>query len=346
MTVNGVIRKEELGVTTPHEHALIDIRNQYPGDCIPGSLGWDGKVSKEHYDLLMADPYALRDNLVLDNQELAVREVSLFAQAGGQSFVDVTLGHIGRDIQFLKRLSDETGLHVVAATGFYTGDAHPERVATMTIEELADEMIAELTEGIDGTDIKAGIIGEIGTSMEISNDEIKVLKASALAHQKTGAPVMVHLCPWVKNGMQVVDILESHGVSPEHICLCHTDVLLDVEDMLHLLERGVYLEFDNFGKEFTQGSAYGRFPSDEERMEVFYQLIDAGYLNQILVSCDICLKNLLTVHGGPGYGHILTKIQDMIREKDSNWLEILRAVLVDNPARYLDNPSSAHNQNH
>lgn len=337
MTVNGVIRKEELGITSPHEHALIDISNQYPGDRTPGSLGWDGKVAKEHYDLLMADPYALRDNLILDDKEMAVAEVDIFAKAGGGTFVDVTLGHIGRDVEFLKRLSDKTGLHVVAATGFYTADAHPERVANMTVEELAEEMIKELTEGIDGTDIKAGIIGEIGTSMELHEDEIKVLKASALAHIKTGAPVMVHLCPWVKHGMQVVDILEEHGVSPESICLCHTDVLLDVEDMRNLLERGVYLEFDNFGKEFTQGSAYGRFPSDEERMEVFYQLIDAGYMNQLLVACDVCLKNLLTVHGGPGYGHMLLKIQDMIREKCPNAEEILRAVLVDNPARYLNN---------
>ena len=208
----------------------------------------------------------------------------------------------------------------------------------MTVEELADEMVAELTEGIDGTDIKAGIIGEIGTSMVMHEDEIKVLKASALAHAKTGAPVMVHLCPWVKNGMQVIDILESHGVSPKHICLCHTDVLLDVEDMRNLLKRGVYLEFDNFGKEFTQGSAYGRFPSDEERMEIFYKLVDAGFLNQILVACDVCLKNLLVAHGGPGYGHFLLRIVDMIREKCANAEEIIQAVLVDNPARYLDNP--------
>lgn len=251
--------------------------------------------------------------------------------------MDVTLGHIGRDVEFLKRLSDATGMHVVAATGFYTADAHPERVATMTIEELADEMIRELTIGIGETDIKAGIIGEIGTSMEISDDEIKVLKASALAHIKTGAPVMVHLCPWVKNGMRVIDILEKNGVRPAHICVCHTDVLLDVEDMKNILNRGVYLEFDNFGKEFTQGSAYGRFPSDEERMEVFYKLVDAGFLNQILVACDVCLKNLLVAHGGPGYGHFLLKIVDMIREKCANAEEIIQAVLVDNPARYLDN---------
>ena len=338
MTVKGVVRKEDLGITTPHEHALIDISNQYPGDCTPGSLGWDGKVAKEHYELLMADPYALRDNLRLDNEDLAVEEVNVFTKAGGQTFVDVTPCGIGRDIQFLKRLSDKTGLHVVAPCGFYTADAHPERVASMTIEELADEMIAELTQGIDGTDMKAGIIGEIGTSMEIHEDEIKVLKAAALAHVKTGAPVMVHLCPWVKQGIRVVDILESHGVSPEHICICHTDVLLDVEDMINILKRGVYLEFDNFGKEFTQGSAYGRFPSDEERMEVFYKLVDAGYVNQILFSCDVCLKNLLLTHEGPGYGHILLKITDMIREKYQNAEDVIKAVLVDNPANYLDNP--------
>lgn len=338
MTVKGVIRKEDLGITTPHEHALIDISNQYPGECAPGTLGWDGKVSKEHYDLLMADPYALRDNLILADEDLAVAEVDIFAKAGGGSFVDVTPCGIGRDVEFLKRLSDKTGLHVVAACGFYTADAHPERVASMTIEELADEMVAELTVGIDGTDIKAGIIGELGTSMEIHEDEIKVLEAAALAHQKTGAPVMVHLCPWVKQGLRVIDILESHGVSPEHICICHTDVLLDTEDMKQILDRGVYLEFDNFGKEFTQGSAYGRFPSDEERMEVFYELIEAGYMNQILVSCDICLKNLLAVHGGPGYGHILLKIREEINKKCANAEEILQTVLVDNPARYLDNP--------
>lgn len=338
MTVNGVIRKEALGITTPHEHALIDIRNQYPGDTTPGCLEYDGKVAKEHYDRLMSDPYALRDNLVLEDHDMAIAEVDKFAKAGGQTFVDVTLQSIGRDIHFLKRLSDETGLQVVAACGYYTADAHPAHVARMTAEELADEMVAELTEGIDGTCMKAGIIGEIGTSQELHPDEIKALEASAMAHVKTGAPVMVHLCPWSQHGMRVVDILVNGGVDPKHICLCHTDILLDLQDMRSLLDRGVYLEFDNFGKEFTSGSAYGRFPSDEERMEVLYQLIEEGYLDQILLSCDVCLKNLLTVFDGPGYGHVLLEISDMIRKKYPNGDAVLKTLLVDNPARYLDNP--------
>lgn len=337
-TVKGVIAKETLGVTTPHEHALIDIRNQYPGEPAPGTLGWDGLVSKEHYDLLMSDPYALRDNLVLEDEALAIAEVGAFAKAGGQAFVDVTPYGIGRNPQFLKRLSDETGLHVVAACGYYTGDAHPAAVADLSVEALADTMIRELTEGIDGTNIKAGIIGEIGTSFTLSDGEIKVLHASAIAHLKTGAPVMVHLCPWSQHGMTVVDILVADGVKPDRICLCHTDVLLDAADMKQLLARGIYLEFDNFGKLFTSGSAYGRFPSDEERLDVLYQLIDAGYADQLLLSCDICLKNLLLVHDGPGYAHILVKMAEKIRQHYENGDAIVQKLLVANPANYLDNP--------
>lgn len=333
MTVNGAIAKEALGITTPHEHALIDIRNQYPGH----EAGMDQKVSKAYYDLLMSDPYRLRDNLVLEDEALAIREVGLFGKAGGKTFVDVTLKEIGRDPLFLRRLSKETGLHVVAACGAYTADTHPAKISAMSVEELADEMVLELTEGMDGTDIRAGIIGEIGTSQNLHPQETKMLQAAALAHGKTGAPVMVHLCPWAKHGNRVLDILGD--VSPEKICLCHTDVLLDISYMEQLLKRGIYLEFDNFGKEFTSGSAYGRFPSDKERMDSLYKLVDMGFLKQLLVSCDICLKNLLTVHGGPGYAHFLTKMSEKLRKDRVDAEEILQDLLVDNPANYLDNPN-------
>ena len=78
MTVNGVVSKEELGITTPHEHALIDISIQYFGDRTPGSVGWDAKVAPQYYDALMANCYELRDNLLLDDHDLAIQEISLF----------------------------------------------------------------------------------------------------------------------------------------------------------------------------------------------------------------------------------------------------------------------------
>lgn len=338
MTVGGVVAKEDLGVTTPHEHALIDIRLQYTGDRTPGSVGWDGKVAPQYYDTLMRDCYALRDNLLLDDRELAIREITLFANAGGKTFVDVTPDGIGRDVQFLKRLAEEIGMHVVTCSGYYTADAHPEWVRNASVAEIAEKMIRELTVGIDGTDIKAGIIGEIGTGTELDAEELRVLEASAVAHKCTGAPIMVHLSPWAKHGIFVLDLLENHGVKPESICLCHTDILLDTEYMQQLMDRGAYVEFDNFGKEFPIPCAYGRFPTDRERLEVFYQLIDAGYADKLLVSCDICLKKLLTAHEGPGYGYFVTKIAEQIRAHDDNAEEILEKVLVKNPARYLDNP--------
>ena len=338
MTVNGVIGKAELGVTTPHEHALIDISNQYPGERSPKNPGWVEKVSRKHYDLLMRDPYALCDNLRLDDKETAIAEVARFAEAGGKTFVDVTTPCIGRDVKFLKRLADETKLNVVAACGFYTADAHQKRVAAMSAEAIADEFVRELEEGIDGTGIRAGIIGEIGTSQTLYDEEVKVLRAAAMAHARTGAPVMVHLNPWAKHALEVIDILEAGGVAPARICLCHLDVLLDVDDMRAVLKRGVSVEFDNFGKEFTSGSAYGRFPSDAERLEVLYRLVDEGFIANLLASCDVCLKNLLTIHGGPGYAHVIGKMAGAIREKRSDADALLQALLVDNPARYLDNP--------
>lgn len=337
MTVNGVISKEQLGVTTPHEHALIDISNQYPGDCTPGSVGFDGKVAPQYYAELMLDPYLLRDNLMLECEELAIREVAAFAKAGGQSFVDLTVEGIGRNVAFLKRLSKETGLHVVTCCGFYTGDAHPARLKSMSIAQIADEMVRELTEGIDGTEVKAGIIGEIGTSTEIMDEEIRVLKASAIAHKRTGAPIMVHLSPWAQHGQFVTKLLLAEGVDPAHVCICHTDILLDTKDMKAIMDLGVYLEFDNFGKEFLAKNAYGTFPSDARRMQALYELIDAGYTDRLLVSCDICLKNLLSEHNGPGYAHILQKITPMLRAKYQNAEEILHRILVQNPANYLDN---------
>lgn len=338
MTVNGIIAKESLGIITPHEHALIDISNQYPGDKTPGSVGCSAKVGPDYYTDLMADPYALRDNLILNDHIMAINEVSLFARSGGKTFVDVTPAGIGRDVLFLKKLSEDTGLNVVAACGFYTADAHPARVGTMNAQEIADEMIKELTIGIDGTGIKAGIIGEIGTSTEIDSEEIKVLKASAIAHAKTGAPVMVHLSPWAKHGIFVSELLINEGVASDKICLCHTDILLDTNYIKKLMDMGVWVEFDNFGKEFTQGSSYGRFPSDAERVEALCKLIDEGYDKRLLFSCDICLKNLLKSHGGPGYAYVIDTIADMLRAKYKNADEILKTILVDNPAVYLDNP--------
>jgi energy-coupling factor transporter ATP-binding protein EcfA2 len=188
MTVGGVVAKEDLGVTTPHEHALIDIRLQYTGDRTPGSVGWDGKVAPQYYDTLMRDCYALRDNLLLDDRELAIREIGLFANAGGKTFVDVTPDGIGRDVQFLKRLAEETGMHVVTCCGYYTADAHPEWVRNASVAAIAEKMIRELTVGIDGTDIRDVTKSSIRQNVGIVQQDVFIFADTILENIRYGKP--------------------------------------------------------------------------------------------------------------------------------------------------------------
>ena len=337
MTVNGPIQKEKLGVTSPHEHALLDIRNQYVGARDDKSIGWNERVCKLNLEALMNDPYCRSDNLLLDDEEMCLREVMLAKKAGLNTFVDVTPSWIGRNPGYLRRLSNETRLNVIAGCGLYTQDTHPAWVKDVDEGYLADIMVRELCEGIDGTDIRAGIIGEIGTSAEIGDTEQKSLRASAAAHKETGAPIMIHLFPWKNNGLEVLNLLFGLGVAPDKICMCHTDMLLDQEYMRELLKSGVYVEFDNFGKVFGGMTPHGRFPTEEKRLSVLYNLIDEGYLSRLLASCDVCLKNLLTEFGGKGYAHILKGISDLIRCDRKDAQMIFDALLIKNPAEYLDN---------
>jgi len=338
MTVNGAIPCSSLGITSPHEHAYIDIRNQYKESDVFRSSGHDIKVNADLLPHLMVNPYCVRDNLVLDDENQCVFEMGLAAAAGLKTFVDATPCHIGRDPLILKRLSERTGLNIVAGCGYYTSDTHPECVRTFNEHALADNIINEIHNGIDDTGIKPGIIGEIGTSRDIGPDESKVLRAAAAANRATGAPVMVHLYPWGRSGLDVLDILEESGTDLERVCLCHTDVALDLPYMLKLLERGAFLEFDNFGKEFKSDAAYGNFPTDDERLGILYKLVDAGFGKMLLASCDICLKVLYKTNGGVGYAHLLTTIAAKIREQREDAEQILFDLLSANPARYLDNP--------
>lgn len=332
MTIGGIVHSSELGITAPHEHALIDISAQYTKGM--DSNGYTEKVTMERLPELLYDPYALRDNLLLDDFEIAISEIGLFAAAGGRTFVDVTPPGIGRNIGFLKQLSKRTGLHVICATGFYTSDTVPHSFICKTEEELADHMTLELNSGIEGSGVCAGII-KIAVSAKITAFEKRALSAAASTSIKTGAPLMVHLNPWIGAGNEVLDILERQGLEAEKVALCHADVMLDIDYMKSLLDRGAYVEFDNFGKEFRIPAR--SFPTDRERLSVLYQLVDHGYLNKLLVSCDVCLKNLYTINGGGGYAHILKTIAAIIREERFDFDKIINALLISNNARYFEN---------
>ena len=333
MTVNGALSPEALGTTLAHEHLFINLLNQATASCKVE------KVEKKHFPLLHRNPYALSDNLRLDDFDDAVAEVCLFKQAGGDTLVDCTPMGIGRDPEKLQRVSAATGINIVMGCGYYTYDTHPAELKDWSAENIRDEMVTDLLEGVGDAKIKAGIIGEIGTSKEIPPDEFKVLSAAAMASHVTGAAIQVHTYPWATKGCEAADFLIARGVAPDRIVICHTDVVLDQKYILELLERGVWLQFDNFGKEFTpdvdSGFARGTFASDLDRIKMIKFLVEAGWEAQLLFTTDICLKCLLKKYGGQGYSHIPVNV--VVKLRDAGITEMMiTQFLVKNPAKMLN----------
>lgn len=337
-SVCGELKRNQLGIVAPHEHVLLDLTAFYQELPVPGIENpATQKVEMWNLGILSRDCYALKDNLLLDNEALAIKELTFYKNAGGNTVVDASLPGIGRNPEGLKRISEATGLNIIMGTGFYVGETHPEELSAMTEEEIGNLMVKELRDGIDG--ICAGYIGEIGISEIFDDKERRVLRAAAIAHKKTGAAINVHINPWTVNGIEAANILLKSGVKPEKICISHVDVENREEYILKLLEKGVYIEFDNFGKEYyirreVRNSGYGIFVHDTERVTLVKKLIDKGYLNQILLTCDLCLKNLLHSYGGWGYDHVLTNIVPMM-EDEGITNEQIKTMLVENPANWL-----------
>lgn len=337
-TVCGELSRNELGTVTSHEHVLLDLTAFYQALPVKGVEDpATQKVEMWNLGILSRDCYALKDNLLLDNEAIAIEELNYFKEAGGNTVVDASLPGIGRDPKALARIAKATGLNIVMGTGFYVGETHPEYLDRMTDEEIAQLMVDELETGIDG--ICAGYIGEIGISEIFDDKERRVLRAAAIASLKTGAAINVHINPWTTNGIEAADILLAAGVSPEKICISHIDVENREEYIYALLKKGVFVEFDNFGKEYyirreVRNSGYGLFVHDIDRVRLLKKMIDDGYLRQVLLSCDLCLKNLMHCYGGWGYDHVLSNIVPMM-EDEGITDEQIATMLKENPADWL-----------
>lgn len=341
MTIQGVcgeLTREQLGVVSSHEHVLLDLTAFYQELPVPGIEDpATQKVEMWNLGILSRDCYALKDNLLLTDEQTAVEELTFFKNAGGNTVVDASLPGIGRDPQALRRIAEKTGLNIVMGTGFYVGETHPAALDAMTDEEIGMLMVKELTEGVDG--VRAGYIGEIGISEIFDDKERRVLRAAAIAQKKTGVAINVHINPWTVNGMEAADILLDAGVDPQRICISHIDVENREEYIYALLKKGVYVEFDNFGKEYyirreVRNSGYGLFVHDTDRVRLLKQLIDDGYEKQILLCCDLCLKNLMHKYGGWGYDHVLTNIVPMMEDEGITDAQI-KTMLTVNPADWL-----------
>ena len=333
-TVCGPIEPDTLGVTLGHEHLLIDLREL-----------WDEPATDERRALAQApitlqsratwaqNPYESRDNLLIDDEDAAVEELRAFAQAGGRSLIDMTVDGLDPKPEALRRISQRSGVQIVMGTGVYRAFAHPPWVAGMTVDELAARFVGAIQVGINGTDVRAGLLGELGTSSPILPDEVKVLRAAARAHFKTGVSINVHPAIFHREGPRILDVLEAEGVDLRRVALSHMDEQLDHDYHRSLAGRGAWLSFDTLGSEETFGPN-AKEPTDDQRVDALLRLLDAGWSGQILLSQDVCTKLQLLRLGGKGYSHVLTAIVPRLRAAGLGQPAISE-LLVDNPRRFL-----------
>jgi phosphotriesterase-related protein len=354
MTVLGPVPPEALGVTLAHEHILFE---QLPKGPAPlpepvtaRSLARE-RVEMRHLGLLRRNPSAIEDNRRVDDIDLAIREVREFKRAGGGAIVEVSTRGIGRDPVGLRAVAAETGVHIVTCCGYYTGHFHPPSMAERTVADVAGEFVRELTEGIDGTGIRAGIIGEIGTGEplylpsstwdatdqeDMSPSEEKVLRAAGRAQAETGAPVSVHIYNYRPNRLahHALDVLAEEGATLEKVAICHLDTRPDIDYVQSIADRGALVEFDTFGIEFVLDGSFIQFARDSERIALVAETIRRGYTRQILLSHDVCWKSLLQSYGGHGYAHLSRHIEPWLRHAGVSQ-EQIATMRVANPARWL-----------
>ncbi len=298
-----------------------------------------GDVKMELLGMLRRNPYIVRDNLILDDELDAIRETRFLEKHGVDLIVDLTAIGLGRDMKKLGQIARNMDIDVAIGTGFFVHDSLDAKSSALTCDEMAEFMVNEIENGIENTGVRAGVIGEVGVSEKIYPVERESLLAAAKAHRRTGLPVYVHTYPWTHAGFTAAKLLTEHGVAPESICVCHTDVTFDYEYMRMLLKLGVYLEFDNFGKEFyfeAQDGAFagGPFETDIARVRMLKRLIADGYGAKLLIASDLCLKASLHKYGGWGYDHIFENIVPMMR-REGLGAEDIRCIVGQNPMRYL-----------
>ena len=337
-TVLGPIDPGDLGTTLTHEHLLIDLSTLFgpPAEATAREL-YHAPLTQETLGRLRYYHAANAENQRLLDVDTAIDEASLYKQYGGVSMVDATSIGIARDPVGLARISRAAGINVIMGAAFYVGDAHPAYVRERSETELAEQIVRDVVEGVDGTGIRSGIIGEVGCSWPLMPGERKVLRAAAAAQRTTGAPILIHPGRGEESPLQIIEVLADAGADLERTIIGHLDrTVFERETLLRIGEAGCYFEWDLFGSEST----YYRLnpaishPNDGKKLSDIAWLITEEYGKKIVIAHDICSKHRLLKYGGHGYFYILAQIVPIMRQRGFSE-ESIQDILVNNPASIL-----------
>ena len=346
-TVLGLIEPANLGITLPHEHFIID--QTCAGVYFAEPKEYDQRllahqsVTLENLSWVRYHMTENLDNRMLLDEEMSIKEANLFKKQGGQTIVDQTSIGIGRDPETLTRISRATGLNIIMGSGYYIeGSYSKETMDVKTDEDVADEIVKDIIIGVNGTGICSGMIGELGCSWPLKGNEKKVLRAGALAQKKTGCAITIHPGRNEKSPIEIVEVLSNAGANLKRVVISHMDrcgFLLDTRRKI--LDFGCYIAYDNFGLEgyypielAIKEDHLPDMPNDVQRIKEIKELIEMGYLNQILLSQDIGMKITTVSYGGGGYAHILREVVPYMKVYGITD-EQIKTMMIDNPKKLL-----------
>jgi phosphotriesterase-related protein len=297
-TVLGDIDAQDLGFTMAHEHILTHPQ------------GEGSKAEIGHH---------------LDSLDKAVQMLQEFKAIGGGCIIETTPESWGRNTPGMVEASKKSGVHVVACTGYICEEHGMEpEVSDWSIDFIADRMIKDVTEGMDGTTVKAGWVKAGTAYMNITANEEKVLRAAARAAMETGVCMHTHTTSGTM-GIEQIEIVESEGLDLSRMIVAHVDRNLDLWYHRKLLSKGVYIIYDGPGKV--------KYYPDSARVEVLRQLVADGYAERIMLSNDMGRRSHHTVYGGgPGFNWIKQRFLPRLLEEGFSE-ETLNKFMVENPAR-------------
>ncbi|HLY35379.1 MAG TPA: phosphotriesterase-related protein [Candidatus Limnocylindria bacterium] len=303
-TVTGPIPPERIGFTLPHEHT----------SCRPELAPTRSELTDFTFDA-----------------ELMTGELHDFRRRGGSCVVDLTSVGLGRDPVWLRNLATRSGVYLVMGAGWYRESFYPPEagIDRRTVDELADTIVAEFEHGVDGTGIRPGIIGEIGTEHAwVSPREERVHRAVARAARETGLAIVTHsLRSHV--GLAQLRIFEEEGADPERVVIGHADSVLEIDYHLALLDRGASLCFDLLGRPGEYAAAY-----EAQLVELIVELLERGFANRILLSHDVCSNAQLRAYAGTGFSYLAQHFLPHLRTAAVGEGEIA-TMTIDNPRRIL-----------
>jgi phosphotriesterase-related protein len=337
-TVLGPIAPEQLGVTLTHEHLLIDLSfvRPVPEEALAREVYY-APLSMETLSQVRAQGMASMDDLRLLDVETAIAEAMLYKQHGGSSLVDATSIGIARDPAALARISRETGLNIVMGSSYYVAPSHPADMDSRSEESIMEQIVQDITVGVDDTGVRSGIIGEVGCSWPLTNNERKVLRASAVAQSITGAPLLIHPGRDESSPLEIIAILHESGADLRRTIMGHLDrTVYDRGILREIAATGCYLEWDLFGNEasYYPFNAVVDMPNDSMRIDTIAWIASEGFGDRVLVAHDVCKKHQLSRWGGHGYSYIPAHIVPRMRARGYSD-DLIDAILVDNPAAVL-----------